>query len=86
MPAPLGHRNEIGTLRSQRPLRAGDLVEAVVPDDDREILRCRGGGGSERPQLHQNGAVAIEREHLAVRLATATPSAMGVAIPMLPSM
>src|SRR5215813_1726925 len=59
--------DEIGRGICSR-LRAGDLVDAVVPNDDREVLRRAFTDGCKTAKLHQQGAVAFEGKNVPVRL------------------
>ena len=49
-------------------LAAGDLVGAVVHDHDAQVLLRPRGHRSQRAELHQDRAVALQRKHLAARL------------------
>ena len=61
----LGDRDDVGRARRRGRLLAGDLVDAVVPDDDGEIARRHFGDGGEAAERHQDRAVALERDHAA---------------------
>ena len=80
------HRHDVGPVAGRGRLLAGDLVDAVVPDDDGQVARRHRGDGGEAAERHQERAVAFERDHAACGCASATPSAIGQASPMLPSM
>src|SRR4029077_16400652 len=60
--------DEVGRGRARGRLRARDLIDAVVPHNDRKILRCTLGHGRETPELHQQRAVAFERDDVATWL------------------
>src|SRR5450631_2373712 len=54
-------------------LPAGDLVDAVVPDDDGQVARRHRRDGGEAAERHQERAVAFERDHAAFRLRQRDP-------------
>ena len=60
--------DEIGNRGARGRLAAGDLIEAVVPHHHGEILRRLHGDGGQAAELHQQRAVALERDHVALRL------------------
>ena len=66
------HATAIATMSAtrggRRRLRAGDLVDAVVHHDHGEVLRRQRRDRRQRAQLHQQRAVAFEREDAALRL------------------
>ena len=68
IPAPRAMATRSAVAALARRLRAGDLVDAVVPHHDREILRRPLGDGGEAAELHQQRAVAFERDHMPLRL------------------
>ena len=68
MPAPRATATMSVDAAGRRRLLAGDLIEAVVPDDDGEVARLDVGDGGEAAERHQDRAVAFEREHPALRL------------------
>ena len=60
--------DDVGALFGQGLLSTGDLIGAIVHDDDGQVLlrpRCDGGQAS---KLHQDGSVAFQREHAALGL------------------
>ena len=59
--------------RRRRRLRAGDLVDAVVHHHHGEVLRRERRDGRERAELHQQRAVAFEREDAPLRLRQRNP-------------
>ena len=62
------HGDEVGAGRGRGRLAAGDLVAAVVHHDDREVLRLEHRDGGEAADLHQQRAVALERDAAPLRL------------------
>ena len=68
MPAPRAIPTiSVGRLRRGR-LLAGDLIEAVVHDEDGEVARLHHADGGEAAERHQDRAVALERDHAALGL------------------
>jgi hypothetical protein len=55
-------------MRARRRLPAGDLIDAIVPYDDGEILRRLHRDGGEAAELHQQRAVTFQRDHVPLRL------------------
>src|SRR5262249_58665443 len=53
--------------------RAGDLVDALVPNVDSEVFRRAFTDGCKTAKLHQQGAVAFERKNVPVRLRNGNP-------------
>ena len=49
-------------------LLAGDLIDAVVHDDDGQVARLDHADGGETAERHQDRAVALERDHAALGL------------------
>src|SRR6185312_7672593 len=62
------HRDNVGDAGARRRLAAGDLVHAVVPDDHRQVIWLAHRHGGEAAELHQQRAVALERDDVALRL------------------
>ena len=60
--------DNIGAARGRGLLPAGDLIDAVVHDDDGQIARLDHPDGSEAAERHQNRAVAFERDDTALGL------------------
>ena len=60
--------DDVGQPAGRRRLLAGDLIDAVVPDDDGQIGRSGIGDGGQRAEHHQDRAVALERDHAAFGL------------------
>ena len=54
--------------RSRAFCFAGDLIDAVVHDDDGEVARLDHADGGETAERHQDRAVAFERDHPALGL------------------
>ncbi len=61
-------RDDIGGHGRRGLLLAGDLIDAVVHDHDREVARLDHADGGKTPHRHQDRAVAFERNHAALRL------------------
>ena len=80
-----GH--EVSQRRGRRRLRAGDLVDAVVHDDHDEVFRRQ---RRDRRRARRAASTASRRLRAPntrrFGCASATPSAIGKASPMLPSM
>src|SRR6185312_3986065 len=62
------HRDDVGYRRARRRLAAGDLVHAVVPHHHGQVLRLAHRHGGEAAKLHQERAVALERDDVPFRL------------------
>jgi len=62
------HRDQVGAQRGRRRLPAGDLVHAVVEHHDDQVARADRGDRAQAAELHQQRAVALQREHPALRL------------------
>src|SRR5258707_7953159 len=60
--------DEIGGRCARRRLRTGDLINAVVPYDDRKILRRALGDSGKASKLHEQRTVAFESEDVAAGL------------------
>ena len=68
MPAAARDGDEVGSRRARRRLAAGDLVDAVVPHHDGQVLRRPHGDGRQAAELHQQRAVAFQRDDVAFGL------------------
>ena len=63
-----GERDIVGDPGGGGRLAAGDLVEAVVHDHYGQVGRLERCDGGEAAELHQQRAVAFQRDHARARL------------------
>src|SRR5262249_56360931 len=60
--------DDIGTAGGRRLLLAGDLVDAVVHNDDGQVARFHHSDGSKAAERPADPALALQRDHAALWL------------------
>ena len=55
-------------FRRRCALATSDLINAVIPDHDNQILRCLRGDGGKTAKLHQQRPITFQRENTPFRL------------------
>ena len=71
-------------IRAGNGLAAGHGIDAVVKEEMVEVLGLLGGSGDQRAQVHQQAAVPVQHEHLALGARQRHPQAHIAGLPHRP--